>query len=1389
MQSGVSIIILTHNGAHHMERLLDSFLKTNTFKPVELIIIDHDSRDHTEAVVGRYHTKAFIRYIKMDQNQSFAISCNFGARKARYANLLFLNNDIIYTADVLPAAVEKLKDPAIGAVGVRLDDDPAALPMGRQPRVQHTGIDFQWDADKGFHRPIQIRHNTLADAQKVPSGTYPAVTGAFLLCRKSDFDRIGGFCEEYDFGFEDIDFCLQLRTRLNKQCWCINDMSLQHIEGAARALAPDPVRKARRENNDAVFKRRMGATIEGSKIRYKAYLDVNENLYCSNLNKDDTDGILLSNYEKDTKFFIEKDKNKTDDDSNFPDSISKMSNYNSKLESIYQDQIVALTLMQKIEKNCKNLLEGWVFSTKRNDRITKIFLVLSKTIFCVTNNLPKREDVCKIYQVENAVNFSFDYTMLKLTSGIYHASLIVEINSNCLNKGNNFFISIHEESYKSWIKVNEFNSKKKSLLKDRLISVYNFLPKISIIMPVYNTIANFLEKAIDSVSKQIYSNWELCISDDGSTNTETINYLNSIINIDNRIKIVFGSTNKGIAENTNRAASLATGDYVALMDCDDMLSPDCLAEVALHLYKNHSDFLYTDCDAIDEKERRFNPRFRPGWSPELLLSYMYCGHLKVIEKSLFTALGGLRSGFPGSEDHDLVLRLTERAYRIDHLPKVLYHWRNIPNQQTSSTRRLECIKSGQKAVKEALQRRNICGDVYHPEWAKNRNIGLYAISFQNQGPDVAILIPTKNNFETLKRCLKSIEKTTYKNYNVYILDNGSNDKKLLDFYKSHKLNIFTINEKFNFSKIINTGAKKVKEEFLLFLNDDTEVINKNWLSSMVGYTQFPGVAIVGAKLLYPNCKIQHVGIVGGLQRGVSSHLLKGLDVKDSGYLFLASATSNCSGVTAACMLTSKKLFLSMGGFDEDRFAVAYNDLDYCFRALKNGFRIVCVKEAMLCHYEGKSRGRGAHNDNPIEIANKQTKYHSFNDKYYNPNFSRHSNNCKINPKIFLNFKAKPIKIICYTHNLNPEGAPFSQFELVSGLKAIGTLDPIVVSRKDGNLRTKYENNKIKVIIDEEPKHFRSSYENYYKSIVRLGEVFKKNNAELVYANTLQTFYAIAAAKHLKLPSIWNIRESEPTDKYFDFCSPDVKNTVYELFNFTYKNIFVSYYTMKHWIKFNVANNFYLIPNSINIKRFDNALTLEKRKAKEKIDASPSEFLILSVGTICERKNQLFLLKAFVKAQASMPKSSLYLVGDRDNQYSRDLKRHVSELDNSIKRNIHIIAECPDIGKYYAAADMFALTSLVESYPRTILEAMYFGLPIISTDIFGTKEQIWDNINGFLVQTNDLDSFIQKLIYLSRDNQLREKFSNSSSAIFKTFDTFEQMIKNYGRLFQEAQLHF
>ncbi|NJS10691.1 MAG: glycosyltransferase, partial [Microcoleus sp. CSU_2_2] len=566
------------------------------------------------------------------------------------------------------------------------------------------------------------------------------------------------------------------------------------------------------------------------------------------------------------------------------------------------------------------------------------------------------------------------------------------------------------DRYDAWLEVNQWNRRSQNYLISRLESCGESLPKISVVMPVYNPQVEFLSSAIDSVFKQVYQNWELCIADDCSTNLTVTETLKTWAKKDDRICLKFRTENGNISAATNSAAELATGDIILFLDNDDELTPDALAEVALYFATHpETDFLYSDDDKIDTEGRRFSPQFKPEWSPELLLSYMYLGHLCAVRKQIFEQIGGLRLGFEGSQDYDFALRAIEISRQVAHLPLVLYHWRTAPGSTAiSGAAKPASFAAGQKAIQDALNRRGINGNVDQHEWATKENLGIFAQNFPDNGPSVTIIIPTKNQFKLLKSCLDSLEKTTYRNYRIAVIDNESDELKTLEYLNHLTCQVLRIKNqggKFSFAAINNRAVEKIESEYVLFLNNDTEIINPRWLSQMVGYAQIPGVGAVGARLLYPDKRIQHAGIIHGLHHGLAGHAFKLMNHDNRGYLSQAMVTRNYSAVTAACMITPRHLFLELGGFDEENFAVAYNDADYGYRLLEKGYRCVYCPDAELLHKEGTSRG---FNDNPQEVAAFRRKYAGKKDGFYSPHLSLEDEYFHIQPRrVFM--KASPLQ--------------------------------------------------------------------------------------------------------------------------------------------------------------------------------------------------------------------------------------------------------------------------------------------------------------------------------------------------------------------------------------------
>jgi len=479
---------------------------------------------------------------------------------------------------------------------------------------------------------------------------------------------------------------------------------------------------------------------------------------------------------------------------------------------------------------------------------------------------------------------------------------------------------------------------------------------LSVVVPVYNTDPGLLQRMIASVKAQWYSHWELVLVDDHSTSPAVREVLSGLI--DPRIVIVQIAENRGIAGASNEGIARATGDFIVFLDHDDELTVDCLYELALRIDRDDPDYLYSDEDKLDVDGNFVDPFFKPDWSPDTLMSTMFTCHVSCVRRSLALELGGLRSEYDGSQDWDFVLRVSERARRIAHVSKVLYHWRITPGSCASDLQAKPwAIEAGKRAREDALRRRNQPGELVPvPELP-----GYYSTRYRMQGqPLISILIPSKNNGAVLKACIDSIfERTTYRPFEIVVINNGSTDASTLDYLSGLRrregVRVLDYNVPFNYSEINNAGVRSSRGELLVFLNDDTEVLSADWLSHMGGYAQLPHVGAVGAKLLYPGARtVQHSGVLN-LTNG-PCHAFARIDARAPGYFARNMLEYNWLAVTGACLMIERKKFETAGEFDED-LAVAYNDIALCLSLAKHGFHQVVCPAVELIHHESFSRGK------------------------------------------------------------------------------------------------------------------------------------------------------------------------------------------------------------------------------------------------------------------------------------------------------------------------------------------------------------------------------------------------------------------------------------------------
>ncbi|WP_159588043.1 glycosyltransferase family 2 protein [Chelativorans xinjiangense] len=550
-------------------------------------------------------------------------------------------------------------------------------------------------------------------------------------------------------------------------------------------------------------------------------------------------------------------------------------------------------------------------------------------------------------------------------------------------------------SYEKWIALHDTLENSDGVALKAQLEQFDHRPLISVLMPVNNTPEKYLVEAIESVLSQIYDRWELCISDDASTEPHVRQVLEKYSE-DPRIKVAYCRENGHISRASNAAFDLVTGEWVAMLDHDDVLRPHALAEVALEICRDSdAELIYSDEDKIDAQGKRFDPYFKPDFSRELFRSQNYLNHLTVHRADNIRAVGGWRPGFEGSQDYDLNLRIFERigAKGIRHVPKVLYHWRAIKGSTASEgSEKSYAFSAGLRALEEHVERMGLPAKV---EQAPDTPFYRLRFSLPEPEPLVSLIIPTRDKVELLRGCVESIRlRTTYRNYEIIVVDNGSVEPETLSYLdalrEGQNTQVLHYKNEFNYSAINNFSARKTAGSVIGLVNNDIEVISPDWLTEMVSWAIQPDVGCVGAKLYYSNDTLQHGGVITGLG-GVAGHSHKHFSRSHPGYFFRLKVVQNLSAVTAACLVVRKNVFEEVDGFNEKDLTIAFNDVDFCLKVREAGYLNVWTPYAELYHLESISRGA---EDDPnkirrfqAEIAYMKRRWPLIPDPYYSVNLT------------------------------------------------------------------------------------------------------------------------------------------------------------------------------------------------------------------------------------------------------------------------------------------------------------------------------------------------------------------------------------------------------------------
>jgi GT2 family glycosyltransferase/glycosyltransferase involved in cell wall biosynthesis len=917
-----------------------------------------------------------------------------------------------------------------------------------------------------------------------------------------------------------------------------------------------------------------------------------------------------------------------------------------------------------------------------------------------------------------------------------------------------------EDPYTRWTWHNRLTPRLSKLLHADAAAIALNGPHISIVVPAYNTPEKYLRELLDSVRGQFYPNWELCIADDASPKPHVREMLEQAAREDARIRPVFRSENGHISLATNSALDVATSDYIAFLDHDDVLPLDALFHVAKAIQANPTaGMFYTDEDKIDDEGRHFDPQLKGAWSPEMAITHNYTHHLTVMRRDLIEAAGRLRPEFNGAQDIDLILRVVEKleGRPVVHVPHIGYHWRAHPESTASKgDQKGYLFDAARRGISEALIRRGLRAEPVLPPLMKHYALCLHQLKWSAEllaENPVTIVIPTRNRGDLLARCLDSLARTVPREYTkIVVVDDRSNDPTTLDYLtklpsrtdlRCEVLQASTAGHGFDYSRLVNFGSTRADTPLILHLNNDVEAIAPGWLEDMVGWITVSGVGVVGARLLYPEGTINHAGISLSRQDGLPHVLFERSHPEDLGYLFLPHAARNVSAVTGACLLTRTDLYRQLGGFDENRFNVAYNDVDYCLRAASAGYRTVISPQAVLQHVGSASRGSTYTEQEHVAFVEK---YGDYRDPFHSEVMDFPPPELRLNPYVHRAAQVnRPFHALVVTHNLNFEGAPIFIFEYARYLSEQVGVKVTVMSPQDGPLRARFEAAGLPVTIVD-AGHFCQIREPsaFHAAVKALAASRAWEDFDVVVANTILAHWAVHLAKNINKPAMLYIHESIPIGKLLQ--KTDLPATMAGVFESALQDaarvIFTAKATRDIFEDLNLNDNFRTLASWVDIERIEHfASNHTKADLRRKHGLNPDAILIVNIGSVCERKGQHIYVRAidqFRKEHAArytdQKPIEFLIVGSRPGLYLEAIIQDIELL--GLNDTIRIIDETPDIYDFYQLADVLVCTSFEESFPRVLLEAMAFRVPIVSTNVNGIPEMLVANDEAYLMPAGD-----------------------------------------------------
>ncbi|MBI4517925.1 MAG: glycosyltransferase [Deltaproteobacteria bacterium] len=891
-------------------------------------------------------------------------------------------------------------------------------------------------------------------------------------------------------------------------------------------------------------------------------------------------------------------------------------------------------------------------------------------------------------------------------------------------------------AYARWRAINDYRPEYQPLLAQATAALPQ-RPVISVILAAQRPAPQRWERALASVREQVYPHWELCVAGE----------LPGRLAADEpRIRF---ATNSEPGGTVNAAAALATGEWLLFLGQDDVLAPDSLFHLAQLLAERpETDLVYFDTDRIDDSGRRFAPAFRPDWNPALLLSYCYCGTGLAVRRSVFAQVGGWRSDFGGAADYDFVLRVSEHTQRIAHVPLVLYH--------AGAQAPLPDIAGGARALNEALARRGVRARAEWPALNGQGPAAVYRLRFQPDGSErVSIIIPTRNQRAMVERCVRSIEAlTTYPNYEIVIVDDDSDDPATLRYLRQCagrgvRVLRFKGRDGFNFSRLMNQAAAAVTSPYVLFLNNDTEVVSPDWLETLVGLAQLPEVGAVGARLLYPDGRVQHGGVLL-VPAGVALHAFQGLPEWSTGYLYYPVVIREYPAVTGACLLTSRDLFLAQGGFDETDLRVAYQDVDYCLRLGQAGYRSIYAGSVELLHYEHATRQRVV---DPHEAAAMRQRWRERLDRgeAYNPNLVRTDGRFEI-----IRGLTRPVHLPLAAHvavvtgNLERDEAGLRLLAVAGALRGAG-YRVTVLSEREGRLRQAFEHAGCVVRATVPASHGIIDQLSFSRRRNYLLTALQAGDFDLVAAGCWASFWAVDAARLAGVPAVWFMEEQPLWHVGLWRFEPRLHARMLAALEHADSVIFGSAASCLSFGYPDPIARFRVIHSGVELEAIAGVeRALDRPAVRARLGIPADAWLAAMTGHPCSLAAQRDLIRAAARCLAARPAEPLHVLLGGGLAVDRTALQAEIEASGCAER-FHV---APDIDlQSLLAANVFVCpTGQREHLPRALLEAMGCGLPLLAPDLPGVREAVNHKRTALLYTPNSAMAIAAGLLALARDRK-------------------------------------